>query len=140
MNIKSLTPNLLVDSVQESIEFYIDVLEFAYVMGVDDKKQLYLQYDKDQALGFAILQKNSTQLMFQSLSNANADLNSSLKRDKSITNIALYFEIEGFDEFYEKIKNQVTIVNEPRHTFYGMKEFFIQDNSGNLIAFAEKLV
>jgi len=140
MIIKSLTPNLLVDDVQNAIEFYIDVLEFTYIMGVDDDKQLYLEYNKTQTLGFAILQKDSTQLMFQSISNANSDLEASLKRDPSITNIALYFEIEGFDEFYEKVKSKAKIVNEPRHTFYGMKEFFIEDNSGNIIGFAEKLV
>jgi len=140
MNIKSLTPNILVEDVQKTVEFYIDLLGFAYVMGVDDEKQLYLEYNKDQALGFVILQKESTQLMFQSISNANSDLGASLKRDSSITNIALYFEIEGFDDFYEKIKNIVTIVNEPRHTFYGMKEFFIKDNDGNFVGFAEKLV
>ena len=140
MKVKSITPNLLVSSVKESVAFYTDMLGFKYVMGVDNAKELYLEYDKNQELGFAIIQNEIMQIMFQELSDTNADLGLDLKTDKSITNSIIYIEIDGFDELYENIKEKVEIVNEPRHTFYGMKEFYIKDNSGNIVGFAERLV
>ncbi len=140
MQVKSITPNFLVDSVKESLNFYVDKLGFNYVMGVDDDRELYLEYDPNRDLGFAIIQSGATQVMFQSLLNTNSDLDSNFKTDKGITNAIIYMEIEGFDGFYERVKDSVEIVNEPRHTFYGMKEFYIKDNSGNIVGFAEKLV
>jgi catechol 2,3-dioxygenase-like lactoylglutathione lyase family enzyme len=140
MKVKSITPNLLVSSVKESVEFYTEILGFKYVMGVDDNKELYLKYDKNQELGFAIVQNEINQIMFQEISNTNADLDLDLSIDKKITNAIIYIEIDGFDDFYEEIKDKTEIVNEPRHTFYGMKEFYIRDNSGNIVGFAERLV
>jgi len=140
MKVKSITPNLLVSSVKESVEFYTEILGFKYVMGVDDNKELYLKHDKNQELGFAIVQNEINQIMFQEISNTNADLDLDLSIDKKITNAIIYIEIDGFDDFYEEIKDKTEIVNEPRHTFYGMKEFYIRDNSGNIVGFAERLV
>ncbi|RUM67132.1 MAG: bleomycin resistance family protein [Sulfurospirillum sp.] len=140
MVVKSLTPNLLVDDVSQSIEFYTQNLEFSFVMGVTDEKQLFLEFDKNQKLAFAIVAKDGVQIMFQDITNASTDLGLELKSDKNISNSIIYIEIDEFDSFYEKLKEKVSIVNEPRHTFYGMKEFYIKDNNENIVGFAEKLL
>jgi uncharacterized glyoxalase superfamily protein PhnB len=140
MQVKSITQNILVESVKESVEFYTMILGFKYVMGVGNDKELYLKYDKSNELGFAIVQNGISQIMFQNIDNTNTDLSLELKIDQDITNSIMYIEIDGFDEFYENIKEKVKIVNEPRHTFYGMKEFYIKDNNDNIVGFAERLV
>ncbi len=140
MHAKSLSPNLLVEDVSQSVAFYTQKLNFNYIMGVDTDKQLYLQHDPKQPLAFAIVGNGAVQIMFQQLQSASEDLNLSLMRDSKIDNQMLYIEIDGFDTFYDAIKDQVEIVNEPRHTFYGMKEFYIRDNDQNIVGFAEKLV
>jgi len=140
MKANSITPLFIVDSVHKSIEFYKDILDFKYIMGVDKDKELYLEYPNSADLKFAIVQSGNIQIMFQEKNNISDDLNQSINIDKNIDNSLIYIEIEGFDEYYEKIKDRVEIVNEPRNTFYGMKEFFMRDNSDNIICFAEKLI
>ncbi len=140
MQAKSISPNLLVEDVSQSVAFYTKKLNFSYIMGVDADKQLYLQYDPDHALAFAIVGNGAVQIMFQQIENASDDLNITLKGDTQINNQLLYIEIEEVDAFYDALKDTVEIVNEPRHTFYGMKEFYIRDNNQNIVGFAEKLV
>jgi uncharacterized glyoxalase superfamily protein PhnB len=139
MQAKTVTPIFLVDEIKSSIEFY-EMLEFRYLMGVDKDKQLYMEYKDGLELSFAIVQNGNVQIMLQSTESVNSDLNQLFQTDKSVTNSINYIEIEGFDHFYQKVKEKVEIVNEPRNTFYGMKEFYIKDNNGNIIGFAEKLV
>ena len=140
MKINSITPLFIVNNIQESIDFYKDVLGFTFIMGIDDDKELYLEYQKEVELGFAIVQNSNFQIMFQAKTNIAIDLNQTFDTDKKIDNNLIYIEIEGFDKYYEDIKDKVKIVNEPRNTFYGMKEFFIRDNNDNIICFAEKLI
>jgi len=140
MKINSITPLFIVNNIQKSIDFYKDILGFTFIMGIDDDKELYLEYQKEVELGFAIVQNSNFQIMFQAKTNIAIDLNQTFDTDKKIDNNLIYIEIEGFDKYYEDIKDKVKIVNEPRNTFYGMKEFFIRDNNDNIICFAEKLI
>ena len=140
MKAVSISPILIVEDVNDSVEFYTEVLGFDYAMGVDNNKELYLKYEKNKSLGFAIVQNGGVQIMMQELENAKNDGFDNLAIDKDITNATIYIEVEGLDEFYTKVKEEVKIVNDMRNTFYGMKEFYISDNSGNIVGFAEKLI
>ncbi len=140
MKAKTLAPNLVVNSVNETVKFYTQTLEFNYVMGVDNDKQLYLEFDEAAPLGFAIVQNGKVQVMMQEITNIQNDGFASLQTDISKSNIVLYFEVEELDAYYEKLTESVEVVHEMRNTFYGMKEFYIKDNNGNILGFAEKLV
>lgn len=46
-------------------------------------------------------------------------------------------EIENLEEFYKSIKDNVDVVKDLFTTWYGMKEFYIRDNNGYILTFAE---
>ncbi len=140
MKALSISPNLIVKDVNETVKFYTEVLKFNYVMGVDNEKQLYLEFNETLPLGFAIVQSGKAQIMIQEINNIKDDGFDAVAIDSSISNIALYVEIDALDDYYADLKDKVEIVHDMRNTFYGMKEFYLRDCNGNILGFAEKLV
>jgi uncharacterized glyoxalase superfamily protein PhnB len=49
----------------------------------------------------------------------------------------LYFHLDGVQEFFERIKDQVEIVWPLEEMDYGQREFGIRDHDGYTLAFAE---
>jgi uncharacterized glyoxalase superfamily protein PhnB len=53
--------------------------------------------------------------------------------------VDLYFEVEGVEALFERIRDRVQI-QEPLHaTFYGMREFIIRDLNGFWITFGQSV-
>lgn len=50
---------------------------------------------------------------------------------------AFYIDIHGVEALYEQVRSQVTVVQAPHTTFYGTREFTIQDCNGFILTFAE---
>jgi uncharacterized glyoxalase superfamily protein PhnB len=50
----------------------------------------------------------------------------------------LYFNVEGVDELFAQISNQVDVVWPLENQEYGTREFGIRDSDGYLLAFAEE--
>ena len=46
-------------------------------------------------------------------------------------------ELENLEDFYKNIKDKVDVAKELFTTWYGMKEFYIRDNNGYILTFAE---
>lgn len=126
--LKKITPNLMVKDVNKTIEFYTDVLDFKLVMTVPTEGQF----------DFAILQSGGIEVMLQSAESLTGEISSLKDRDIGGT-FTLYIETEGVETLHEKIKDKVTIVQDIHDTFYGTKEFAIEDINGYILAFAERL-
>lgn len=47
-------------------------------------------------------------------------------------------EVENHEELYNTLKEKVEVVKELFTTWYGMKEFYICDNNGYVLCFAEQ--
>ena len=58
--------------------------------------------------------------------------------DKPVFSGTLYFNIDGVEELFERIKDQVEIVWPLELMEYGTREFGIRDCDGYTLAFAEK--
>lgn len=52
--------------------------------------------------------------------------------------LEVYIEVENLEDFYNEIKEKVEIVKEFSNTWYGMNEFYIRDNNGYILGFAEQ--
>lgn len=126
-NFKSLTPNLMVEDVTMTIDYYVNVLDFQKVMSLPETGELE----------WAMLSRDKIIIMLQSR-------NSIVKEYPKFKNIPVggslgfYVETVGLDDLYDAIKNKAKVVAEPHTTFYGKNEFAIEDCNGYLLTFAEE--
>ena len=138
MKVNKLTPNLEVISVKETIGFYKDILGFSLIMavpesqdGIDDALHEGKQYV------YALVKKDDVEIMFQRSDSFKRDV--VFAKERSIgASVSFYMEIEGLDGFFHTLKNKVDAITEPQIAWYGMREFYIKDNNGYILGFAEK--
>lgn len=129
MEAKSLSPNLMVKNVQQTVDFYHDLLGFTLTASVPNAKG-------DQTLQWAMVQNQGVTLMFQEETNLKEEY-PTLKTQAIGGSFTLYLTVTDADELYQRIKSKTTIVKEPHKTFYGATEFAIQDNNGYILTLAE---
>jgi uncharacterized glyoxalase superfamily protein PhnB len=121
----SLTPNIFTHDMKVSIAFY-KTLGFNITMQVPEE---------GDELVWANLSNGSVNIMLQSFDSLGEHL-----PDISRTNggsLLLYIKLKGIRQFFEKIKEQVPIVQGLETTFYGATEFSVKDNNGYVLTFAE---
>ncbi len=125
---KSLTANLMVADVNETIDFYRDVLGFQLVMSVPEGGKF----------DWAMMSNGGAQIMFQAIGSVTEEY-PAFKDTEVGGSLVLFIVLEGIDEFHESIKDKAKIVVDLHDTFYGMREFSIEDNNGYVLTFAEEL-
>ncbi|MDR2901171.1 MAG: hypothetical protein LBV20_06595 [Treponema sp.] len=124
---KSITPNLMVENVAETIAFY-ERLGFAAVATVPKE---------GGGLQFAILVKDNLTLMFQDRESLTAEY-PILKTEKTQPSITLYIIVDDVKAYYDEIKPNYELQAELHKTFYGAEEFAIKDNNGYILTFTEE--
>ncbi len=137
MALTKLTPNLMVEDVNRTVEFYQEVLGFEFVMGViEELQEILTAYQHDRSLDYAMMKCGNVEMMFQAKRSLAEAL--PLLRGREIGGtLTLYMELDSVSELYVRIKDKVTIVKDLHTTFYGMKEFYIEDCNGYILTFAE---
>src|SRR5882762_3912154 len=126
MNVKRITPVLLVKEIEPIIPFWVDRLGFAKTIEVPDGNKL----------GFVTLQKGATEVMYQTYASVEKDAPPSMSAEASKGPTYLYIEVDNFDAVLASMKD-VKIVMPVRTAFYGMKEFAVQDPAGNSFTFPQ---
>ena len=121
-----LTPNLMVEDVHRTIDFYRDVLGFELIASVPE----------EGTLNWAVMKCSSVELMFQSWSSLGNDL-PQLRKAMPPGPVLLYFDVESVQILRQQIEGKVTLLKEIQTTFYGTKEFTIQDCNGFILTFTE---
>ena len=124
---KSITANLMVESVDETAEFYCGILGFSVTASVPKS---------DGKLQFAILIKDSLTVMIQDRENLIEEY-PILSVSKVQPSATLYITVDNFTEFYEDIKGKCDILCDVHKTFYGANEFAVKDNNGYVLTFTE---
>ena len=137
MKLQSITPNMMVKDVIQSVEYYTQILGFELFMWVDfDKQADFDGIHEDVEYAFAILKSGEYQLMLQSEKSLAEDL-PFLQKWYWESSVALYLKIENIKEYFESIKDKVEIARPLENTWYGMKEFYIKDINWYILGFAE---
>ena len=126
MNVKKITPVLLVDQIEPILPFWIDRLGFTKAIEVPDGNKL----------AFVDFQKGSVEVMYQTYASVEKDAPSSMAAEARKGPTYLYIEVDNFDAVLAAMKD-VKIVMPVRTAFYGMKEFGVQDPGGHFITFAQ---
>ncbi|MFP3154657.1 VOC family protein [Lachnospiraceae bacterium ZAX-1] len=125
----TITANLMVESVEDSLNFYKTVLGFTEVASIPNEKG---------KLQFAIVEKDTQKLMFQERENLGEEY-LILATEKVKPSISLFLMVDDFSDFRKEVQSRTKLLVEEHTTFYGTKEFAIADNSGYVITVAEKV-
>lgn len=120
---KSITTNIMVDNVKESIDFYEGFLGFTAVVTVPGEAD---------DLNFAILAKDSISLMLQSKTSLVEEY-PTLKIEKIKPTFTLFITVENIEQVYQELKGKVEIAKDLHKTFYGKDEFAVFDNNRNIL-------
>lgn len=123
MNIKKITPILVVDAIEPSLELWQGALGFTKVVDVPH----------EGSLGFAIFNHDAAgQVMMQTRASLAVDLPAIAERKPTAF---LYVDVSSLSEALTAVSGSEIIVKE-RTTFYGAHEAGIVDPSGQIIVFS----
>ncbi|HET6149857.1 MAG TPA: VOC family protein [Polyangia bacterium] len=119
---KKLTPNLIVDRIEDSLPFWIERLQFEKLVEVPQQDQL----------GFVILQRGATELMLQSRASLREDVPDIAEGPK---HTVLYFEVADLAPIRKALEGWPRVMPE-RTTSYGAREIIVRDPAGNVVFFS----
>ena len=125
-SVQRITAVLAVENVQPSIDFWQDRLGF----------DLTLTVPHEDTLGFAILVKDGTEIMLQSVSSILADLGAHTGEVNG-RSTALFIEISDL-EAVEKALDGYPLDMPRRSTFYGTLEIGVREPGGDFVVFAQR--
>jgi lactoylglutathione lyase len=125
----SLTPNLMVQDVRQTITFYQDQLDFELDAWVESETT-------PDCYDWAMIHNGPVVLMLQSADTFSKEY-PKLKAEHMGQSLSLFIKVLSIDGFLERLKDQVEIACEPTTTFYGTREFSFYDCNGYIITLAE---
>jgi len=138
MKVNKLTPNFAVADIKQTVAFYSENFGFNLIMAVPETQDGIEQtLSEGKVYVYAMVQLDNVELMFQRSDTFKNDV-FFLKDSPIGASVSFYMEITGIKEFYETIKSKNLQATALRTTWYGMQEFYLKDNNGYILCFAEK--
>lgn len=128
MEYQSLTPNIGVKSVNETVKFYTEILGFTKIVSVPENGEFI----------FAIVHAGDVSIMFQQIENLQEEY-SDLKGLNQNPCITLYIKLKNKNSLYDKLKDTDILVKKMHKTPYGAEEFAIKDNNNLILTITEDL-
>ena len=134
MKFKKLTPNLVVSSVEASINFYCNVLDFKRGMIVPETPP-YVFGSVVSTAGAA----DGVEIFFND-QKAVAEDYPALGTRSIGGSLTLFIEVEGIEEILAAVSKSGAKITMPlKDQFYGMREFAFEDPEGWVITVAERI-
>ena len=125
MQFKQLTPNLMVEDVNQTIDYYQSVLGFELITTVPDSGQF----------DWAMMKRDEVTLMFQARTSLGGEI-PVLQEHAIGGSLTFYIDVTEVKAWYETLKDKANLVQPFHTTFYGRDEFAISDGNGYILAFA----
>lgn len=116
---KNVRPVVHVPDVHATVEWY-QRIGFTLIATYGD--------GDDGELTFAVVSFGSGQVMF------NRGGQPSVQKRREVD---LYLDMDNVDEVYQRLENQVELVEGLHDTFYGAREFIIRDINGFWVTFGQ---
>jgi len=126
MNVKKITPVLLVNEIEPVLPFWIDRLGFIKTIEVPEGDKL----------AFVAFQKGSVEVMYQTYHSVEKDAPPAMAAAARKGPSYLYLEVDKLGDVLVALKDVPKVMPE-RTAFYGMREFAVQDPAGHFITFAQ---
>jgi uncharacterized glyoxalase superfamily protein PhnB len=128
MNVKKITPVLLVNNIEPILSFWTDRLGFTKTIEVPNGNKL----------AFVAFQKGSVEVMYQTYASVEHDAPLAMAAAARKGPTYLYLEVDNLDVTLSAMKDLDKVMPE-RTAFYGMREFAVQDPAGHFITFAQPI-
>jgi catechol 2,3-dioxygenase-like lactoylglutathione lyase family enzyme len=122
IDLKKITANLIVDSIEDCLGFWVDRLGF----------EKSLEVPHEAGLGFVILKLGGVELMLQSRASLAGDV---AALAPGVHRSVLYLDVSNLDSIEKALAGWPLVVPR-RKTFYGADELIVLDPAGNAIFFA----
>jgi uncharacterized glyoxalase superfamily protein PhnB len=128
MQIKKLTPNLVVRNVEASLKFYREILGLETAMTVPEQAPYV----------FAGVSNGAVEVFFNDQKTVAAEYP---KLAASIgASLTLYMEVDSLEDVLERAKKAGAKISMPvTEQFYGMREFAFEDEDGYTITIAQRM-
>jgi len=124
--IKKITPILFAQEIEPCVQFWTQRMGFTKTVEVPEGDRL----------GFALLEKDGLELMYQSYASVEKDNPATAEAVKKGPAF-LYIDVDDLECALAAVGN-AEIVMPVRSTFYGSREFGIKDPVGHYIIFAQQ--
>lgn len=125
--LKKLTPNLIVSSVEQSLAFYCDVLGFSKIATVPDNSPYV----------FAIVQSGPVEIFLNAPGPVIEEYPALAGKPLGGT-LTLYVEVSGVERMFAELKPRVKVTMPLEKKWYGVTEFAFEDPDGYVITFGER--
>lgn len=119
MKLVDLRPMLWTEKIDETVDFYTNVLSF-------------ICNEKNDEWGWASLHKDDVAIML-------ARPNAHTPFEKAIFTGSFYFNTDDVDTLWNELKDKAEICYDICDFDYGMREFAIYDNNGYLLQFGQEI-
>ena len=126
MQLKKLTPNIMVEDVNGTVEWYRTVLGFEVAATVPE----------EGTFNWAMLTHGEVAVMFQSRASITEEYPVFQGREVGGA-LTFYTDVGNVQAWYDRVKDQVRMVLELHDTFYGAREFAFKDCNGFVLTFSE---
>ena len=124
--IRTLTPVLVVESVDACLPFWTERLGFTVTNHVPGP---------DGQMIFAILQREGIEVMYQTRESVLAD-GTMTEAEANGHSVGLFLTVDSLDDVEKRIAGAPVV--KPRHdTFYGSTEIYVKEPGGNTVGFAQ---
>ena len=124
MQMRRLTPVLMVDAIEPVLDFWVQRLGWTKTTEVPHEGRL----------GFVILESGPLQLMYQTRESVAADVPPLAESPQRGT--FLFIQVDDLNAV-EKALAGITPVVPRRKTFYGADELIVREPAGNVVTFAQ---
>ncbi len=122
--VQRITCNLIVDSIEACLPFWIERLGFTEAARVPHEDRI----------GFVILVHGGVELMLQSRASLAADVPVVAEGPYRSS---LYIHVDDLEPIRTGLRGWPSVIPE-RTTFYGAREIIVLDPAGNVVAFAAR--
>jgi uncharacterized glyoxalase superfamily protein PhnB len=122
---ETLSPNIFTKDMKATLAFY-QLLGFTKTMSVPENGDEFV---------WAMMVNGNVTFMFQSFESLGEELPEISRNNGG--SLLLYIDVKNIRDFFEQIKDKVTVLKGLDKTFYGATEFSIKDNNGYVLTFNE---
>jgi uncharacterized glyoxalase superfamily protein PhnB len=120
----SLSPNIFVENMNETIDFYKSI-GFQLIMTVPESGDFV----------WAMMANGEVSFMFQTFASLGDELPEISRKNGG--SLLFYIKLKNIRQFFEQLKDKVTVLKGLEVTFYGATEFSFLDNNNYVLTFAE---
>jgi len=128
MEIKKLTPNLVVRNVEASLKFYREILGLEKAISVPDESPYV----------FASVSNGAVEIFFNDQKTVAAEYPTLASTIGG--SLTLYMEVDSLQAALDRVQKAGAKISMPvTDQFYGMREFGFEDSDGYTITIAQKM-